>query len=861
MQDLQYIELPPFVDDEILSLHKQYLKHEEQIANTTNALEEIKERFKVLSDHKVSVEHELDHTKQVLAARNQEVATEEHLIAIASREKGKLESEIKTNQKEIDSLRDRMNVLQNDLFRATERLDKFRDDHHFNQQQLDQWFLAAKQKDEDSAVLSKYTAVDAEKEKELIRKIEKNESEIQAKNSELDQLLTDTKTIQIELERTAEDFKTLHNERKNLVEKWDEVVNAMGRRDVQIKLNGEQLLELRHEKREVEGKIKQREKILQTLDNQNDEYRSKIELEERRILKLRGSINAKQEDVGTLKNELLSLENTLNHTKGQLNNEQLKNESLKSEIQRFNSAFIKKEKELANLNQQLESHWMDAGNKAEKGKKLEDYLKDEQGRLSRTERELETLRKEIFELFQKLFNLKNEEATLLAEISGTTRAINNLESNIHKLDIETSKQEEIQYSVEFQIQMMERKVSRASGQRSDEEKRKLSAKIESLEAKLEEVKEREKLLKGEVNRVESHIRTILHKVDSITSQHEKLEVEINELELNNSALDKEYSSFSEKKNALAVEHDLLEMKLESAQKNLDQKADAVSSLENKLSQLRISIEERVLKINLHLDNRRFEQRCIETERQKLASELNEKLVKIEKLKKKKEVIESRVDRTDDSGEKHSQAYLIVANAQKREELQRLGDHLDQEIKKAVKDLQQLEQLSFQTEDSNSAYKRKLMGEDELTDNLTRDLQTRAESAVSQVNALRREKLELEEELSYKQQLLLEIQSEHQELSQEVASLKDQLDVVKQKISTLNQQLSRSENSVSRLSREHRSLSGGEMTQFERNLFARQFKTVKKEVCSGLIDLLPVFNDPVREEIVTVLNSIGVEVDQ
>ncbi|KAL0231420.1 hypothetical protein GEMRC1_010824 [Eukaryota sp. GEM-RC1] len=94
-----YIELPPFVDDEIVDLHKQYLQHEELLANIHNSLQEIHDRHKVLKDHKVNVEQELEHTKQVLAARNQETLTEEHFISLASREKGKLEADIRNNKR------------------------------------------------------------------------------------------------------------------------------------------------------------------------------------------------------------------------------------------------------------------------------------------------------------------------------------------------------------------------------------------------------------------------------------------------------------------------------------------------------------------------------------------------------------------------------------------------------------------------------------------------------------------------------------------------------------------------------------------------------------------------------------------
>ncbi|KAL0231139.1 hypothetical protein GEMRC1_010544 [Eukaryota sp. GEM-RC1] len=250
---------------------------------------------------------------------------------------------------------------------------------------------------------------------------------------------------------------------------------------------------------------------------------------------------------------------------------------------------------------------------------------------------------------------------------------------------------------------------------------------------------------------------------------------------------------------------------------------------------------------------------LEAERSKLTMELNERLLKVEKLQKKKETIESKKESTVD-GEKRSQSYMIVANAQKREELQREGDELDKEIKRAVKDLQQLEDFATQTEASNSAYKKKLLGEDELTETLSNDLKVRAKSAVSQVNNLRKEKLELEQELSYKQQILNELQCEYDELQVRYNQVEEELTQVRSKIQSLEESEQRSKSKASQLSAKHRREHGtNDLTQFERNVFAKQFIAVKKEVSKGLVELLDLVDSDTRSFIVSALNEVGVSV--
>lgn len=59
----------------------------------------------------------------------------------------------------------------------------------------------------------------------------------------------------------------------------------------------------------------------------------------------------------------------------------------------------------------------------------------------------------------------------------------NLQTKVHALDQEQTRQQELIYSAEFQIQQMERKVARGMGERTDEEKSALNAKIRELEVR------------------------------------------------------------------------------------------------------------------------------------------------------------------------------------------------------------------------------------------------------------------------------------------------------------------------------------------------------------------------------------------
>ena len=95
---------------------------------------------------------------------------------------------------------------------------------------------------------------------------------------------------------------------------------------------------------------------------------------------------------------------------------------------------------------------------------------------------------------QQLFKLREEEASLYGEIQGIMAACRNLESHINKLNQEFQKQQELLYNAEYQIQLMARKVSRAKGDRTLEEKKDLQKDIEEASEKNKQVKEQHKIL-------------------------------------------------------------------------------------------------------------------------------------------------------------------------------------------------------------------------------------------------------------------------------------------------------------------------------------------------------------------------------
>merc|ERR1711920_1156707 len=153
---------------------------------------------------------------------------------------GSLKAEMVRLQKVLDDTQDQINAFSNELMRGNEKLDQFKLEMNWNQDELEQWAIAARQKEEDELTLEKYRRADDAKVRELTLSTEKLTVENAHKRKELADQVTETQARQIEMDKTAELFKQLHNDRKRLIEQWEDAVKSMKTRDGQLEKLGEE---------------------------------------------------------------------------------------------------------------------------------------------------------------------------------------------------------------------------------------------------------------------------------------------------------------------------------------------------------------------------------------------------------------------------------------------------------------------------------------------------------------------------------------------------------------------------------------------------------------------------------------------
>ena len=331
--------------------------------------------------------------------------------------------------------------------------------------------------------------------------------------------------------------------------------------------------------------------------------------------------------------------------------------------------------------------------------------------MSEVDKEINSKKDELFKETQELFTNREKQANLIGQISGCLSASRNLQANINNLKQKSQRQQELLYNAEFQIQTMERRLSQAMGDISQDKAEKLKKDIDEQKGILKGKEKDYNMLSKSNKELQDELRNIDRKISKAAQEMATLESTIQELELENEMSVTDLEKIKKKKQDTMVQHDCNKLEIKKLREKVNSEADAVFGFENRKYQLEMSMEEREKEVSVHKDILVSELKSAEEERHKVAVELQERKNKVNNLKIKYEVLVQRNNSSSDDVEnvgEHSQAYYVIKAAQEREELQRYGDELDGKIRKAHKELQALMNTLKHLQGRNQNYRDKFL---------------------------------------------------------------------------------------------------------------------------------------------------------
>jgi chromosome segregation ATPase len=692
-------DLPLFASAEAKKIDLDNKEKESQVETKATLIGDLAERLKVMQEHFKNVQLEVSHTNSLVNAKRNEIKTEKHLKQLASRALGRSQVESKTIKEDIEKTQERLNSVQNQIFQANEKMDEFKMQMNWNQEELDQWAVAARQKEEDNLALQKYTRADEVKIKELNLNLELLSKQLLQIRSDLENEVTDTQAKQMELDRISDEFRQMHRERQQLVTQWQETIQMMKQRDVEINEIGEKYAIAKQERVKMEAKVTTQHKRLNTQIAENEEVDQKAESLNKILSKKREEMLNGNTRLVEFRSELESLKNELTSAAEGLVNLRTENSNLARDIEEKRVQVERERAKYKQVKQKLEDTTNNANQAEQSAKQAEDELQDAETELNLRMSKLKTLKEDLFRESQRVAELKREENLIRAEAAGTKTASRNLDVQLAQLDKDAARQQELLYNAEFQIQQIERKVARGLGERSDDEKKALKAQIEAAEKTLGEVKEKRKVLIAQSRKLLNELILAKTAKENQGIHKNELKEKIGEIELENRMIEEEVRRGTRAKEELIVLNDVLRLEVRRLREQLAAQADVVYSLENRKQQLILSMQERKQEISVHKDVLKAELKTLLEEKHSLTMDLRNRELTVEKLKSRFEASQTT---KDDEG--HGQSYYIIQAAQKREELRRRGDEYDAAIRKCEREIRALQTTLDHLNARNAAYR-------------------------------------------------------------------------------------------------------------------------------------------------------------
>ncbi|NXU84623.1 CCD39 protein, partial [Xiphorhynchus elegans] len=829
----------PVANAENKALEDELQRMQKEKANLKNELTNFEERIEAMTSHLKNVRQDLNFSQSLYSARENEIESEHHFKALAERECGRLKKDLKRLQDELVSLGEKKNRQENTINKTIKKLENLKQQMNCDEELLESWIKELNRTDNDALAIQKYAQQDEGKLGTLTLQVEKLTTQANQKRRALDNELTETLTAQMELDRAAEDFRRVHQERQEVIKQWENAIQQMQKRDQQIDHCALLIAETKQEIRKKEIVLKEKASFLVNETLNNMEYEKKISSAERKANNLQIEYQAQEACRIHLQDELGALKSTVSRTASDLESLRIQVTNLKKEIQKKQTRLSFLTEENVNLSNKLKLVTEETLSSEEKALRMEEILKEEEKALEEKENEMRHLKDLLFKKNQELKVEKDKEKVALSEIEGGQKSLKNLQCRLRRLDAEMFKQQELIYNQDFYIQQIQRRLSRLEGEVNAHEKLVLEAKVAELKKTLEEKKNAYDVLQAQYKKLQNDVQLMKRAIDKTGEETSGLMLKIDELNLYNERAIQDLKKAKALKQDMMVENNLLKLELKRLKDTLSNKTEKVLSMEKQRLELNKAIAERTEEIKIHKSMMDSQIRLVDQERQRRSAEFQECLCKIDKMRCRYEILTLSM-MPPEGEEQKSQAYYVIKAAQEKQTLQQEGDDLEAKICKAEKEIVALENTLSVLNNCNSNYRNSFKEITETSEEHEERLKLEEEKRVADETCRykRRQIKELQEDLQSMEQHLDVVEKEKALFQEQKEEKQDLIMQLNRDLEEQKTKLERVIKQCSRLSREIQSLrQNGTETEEERDIDLRELKSFNRTVNQVIADVL------------------------
>lgn len=814
-----YDVLPDFANKENRVKHAENQQKIAQLAALEKECKDLQDRYRVLKEHLKNVQSEVISVEQLIIEKEKQYEEEKHLRKLTERERGKLRVDYEKSQLETEDVQSKWSIVQSKLQIAQNRIDDFRENMKLNQKELDQWEFEAKQKEEDFQIIQKYQKDDENKIKQMILEKENIVTIIESRKTELDQEITNTRSLQIELDNTADYFRKIHEERTKLLAQWEATLKQVQALDGQIEKAtsaydsrsgeaGKYRSSISEEKKNLNIAISNSqlvERQLTMCDHQVSSKHAQYEKNIEQISDFSEVVATQRQKLDKLDSDERAYNEHIADYRNKIEREIQRREELLSRLKETEDAFSIQKDYTKDITNQTNIMY--------------EMIKAQEAKIKELDNLINETKNTIFHLSQDVFNLKNQEKLIAAEVQGSKSQDKNMQIRLKDYEKEIQKQLELIYNANYSIAQMQQKISRIQGNEVVGDKDSLEQQVAELEKSLESKLSLKKTLELQLNRLNLDIRNSKRDKDNLTKVNKELSTKLNEIQIDQISLEKSVLTVRKKKEQALVQLNMIRLQIEKLSAEVEKKCDEVVSLENRREQLKLSLQERLAELESHISSLKVQLKTEQEAKHQAILELAERKKREAALSSKYNIIMGNYSldsidsttTTDGNGKsdpkqvgfEEMQSSRIIQFARERENATKRGDELEEEVKNAIKQLRtlekQMEKLNLQTdefkkgfqteEDVQLAEKKRLL-EDQLKTMNAKYNQKKAEA-----RSIEEEKNEMDKAFYQKQESIAQMQNDLTRIQATIEKLKNDNKELKDKLNRANIVLKRTRDNI------------------------------------------------------------------
>ncbi|KAL0234795.1 hypothetical protein PCE1_001831 [Barthelona sp. PCE] len=752
--------LPSWVSQDVKNLQDMLNSLNQEVSNTDALIEERQERLSNLKRHQKDVSQEIDTLQNIMAEETSTLQNISDRKAILQRNEAKLKDDIKRYHRSIEDEENRAVNLSEYRTKQEDMLVKAKGEIIGAENNLERYFNLFQIKISDVTQLNANLKRDSGVARDHMMRISKLLEAIVEVDKKIKEEVSLSRIKEQEIAALTQQFKNLYDERLKTLAAWKDVVEKIVNLDAQIGNRRDLFLEnkntLMEKKRFLEGRLKILEterKALLKIDKKIEHAMTQKANDSIQLQNIKTDVDDLKHYLGVLKNGELSIDKALSDIMGSL-------QVLESNITNVQKSSEKQEQKLKEKNEILykmknENQMSDA-----EASKLNDELVAKEVQLNQLIKSREALSKKLFTKSSDLFALKQESERLENLVSSSEIQRQNIEDQITSLEQQSNKQEELLYQYEFQIASLQRKIARARGVRSREEREKLNAVIAELSNEHADLNKKNKFLKQQLNKVVDEVQSSKKTLSMREIEIEKLEGIRNNTELQIKFITSDMKKIKSEVENLLIQRDSTALKINQLQEEVEETNSIIFDLKNRINELELIISEKRIQILSHLGHQKEQIKLMNVSIQAKSLDCSD-------LKKRARTLEEKFA-TEES--KLSKNVEVFEHAAERQKLQVQGDEYHERILTLTQQIMEGEKILQSIRDSNNALKTATDVEKSTEEALRQEI----ERLENRLTELSRTKQELSHELAFQDETKIQLSTQTEQLNETIKSAEHRL---------------------------------------------------------------------------------------